>query len=70
MKQRTYKAAAKRIRVSKTKNKRKSKLVHVAAGRDHYNARETGNTTRGKRRNTNLSGSFRKSVKTMIPGIK
>ncbi len=70
MKQKTYKALAKRVRITKKGRRgKKAKIIHIAAGRDHFNARESGNTTRGKRRRTLLSKSFRKSVKTMIPNI-
>ncbi|MCX6780996.1 MAG: 50S ribosomal protein L35 [Candidatus Magasanikbacteria bacterium] len=40
----TRKSIAKRFRVTRNK-----KVVHRAAGQGHFNARESGNTTRGKR---------------------
>lgn len=61
MKPKTYKAAAKRLRITKNK-----KMVHVTAGQDHFNSRESGKVTRAKRRGSNLSESYRRSVKTMI----
>ncbi len=63
-KQKSYKAAAKRLRITK-----KKKVVHRTAGQDHFNAREGGNTTKGKRRHRVLSGSYRRSIKTMFPGV-
>ncbi|TAL19950.1 hypothetical protein EPN90_01945 [Patescibacteria group bacterium] len=69
MKQKTYQAAAKRLRVLKAKPGRKNRIVHRTAGQDHFNARESGKVTRGKRRARGLSSSYLKSVKTMLPGI-
>lgn len=57
----TYQAGAKRMRVTKNK-----KVVHRTAGQDHFNSRESGKVTKGKRRNRVLSGAFTRSVKTMF----
>lgn len=57
----TYQAGAKRMRVTKNK-----KVVHRTAGQDHFNSRESGKVTKGKRRNRVLSGSYTRSVKTMF----
>lgn len=70
MKPKTHKATAKRVKVVKGKKGAKSKLMHIAAGRDHFNAREPGSVTSGKRRDTHLSESYRKSVKVLMPGTK
>lgn len=70
MKQKTHKATAKRVKLVKGKKGAKTKLMHIAAGRDHFNSREPGKVTRGKRRATHLSESYRKSVKVLIPGVK
>lgn len=61
MKPKTYKAAAKRVRLTKNK-----KMVHKTAGQDHFNSRESGKVTRAKRRSGNLSEAYRRSVKTMF----
>lgn len=41
----TIKTITKRFRKTKS-----GKYLKIQAGRDHFNARESGNTTRGKRR--------------------
>lgn len=63
-KQKGYKAAAKRLRITKNK-----KVVHRTAGQDHFNSRESGKVTKAKRRHRVLSGSFRRSVKTMFTHV-
>jgi ribosomal protein L35 len=70
MKPKTHKATAKRLKLTKATKGRRMKIMHIAAGRDHFNAREPGSTTRGKRRATHLSESYRKSVKVLVPGVK
>lgn len=57
----TYQAGAKRMRITKNK-----KVVHRTAGQDHFNSRESGKVTKGKRRHRVLSGSYTRSVKTMF----
>ncbi|MEK7167083.1 MAG: 50S ribosomal protein L35 [Patescibacteria group bacterium] len=47
-------------RLSKTKT---GKILHRACGQDHFNAREKGKTTRGKRRDKTLSPAFRKALR-------
>jgi ribosomal protein L35 len=69
MKQRTHQATAKRLKVLKPRKGRKTRLVHITAGRDHFNARESGRTTRAKRRGRELSQSYHKSVRTLIPNV-
>lgn len=64
MQRKTYKAAAKRLRITK-----KKKIVHKAAGQDHFNSRESGKVTRNKRRNRTLSQSYMRSVKTMFTRV-
>ena len=70
MKQKTHQALAKRLKLTKSRRAKKHKMIHIACGRDHFNARESGNTTRAKRRGRILSGAFSKSVKVLIPGTK
>jgi ribosomal protein L35 len=58
----THKATAKRYIVTKNK-----KLKQRKAGQDHFNARESGNTARNKRRNINTDKSHKKIIKSLIP---
>lgn len=61
MKVKTHKAVAKRFKVTK-----KAKVLKRYPGQDHFNARDTGRSTRKKRRDTSLSDSFTKTVKKSI----
>lgn len=58
----THKATAKRIMVTKGKKLQKRK-----AGQDHFNARESGNTKRNKRRDISVSKSFERTMKSVMP---
>ena len=58
----THKATVKRL--TKTRNK---KIKITKGGQNHFNARESGNTTRGKRRNITAHESVRKVVRTLMP---
>lgn len=62
MKLKTSKAVAKRFRVTK-----RGKVVKRRAGQDHFNARESGNVTRAKRRPAQLSVSDQANVKRFMP---
>lgn len=62
MKAKTKKAFAKRIKVTKT-----GKMLIRQGGQDHFNSRESGKTTKKKRRDASLSESFRRSVKSLLP---
>ncbi|OGH61843.1 MAG: hypothetical protein A2848_00430 [Candidatus Magasanikbacteria bacterium RIFCSPHIGHO2_01_FULL_50_8] len=53
----TKKSVAKRFRVTRNK-----KVIHRAAGQDHFNARESGKTTRNKRTDKNLSITHAKLI--------
>jgi len=57
----THKATSKRFKLTKTE-----KLKQRKAGQDHYNARESGNTKRKKRRDIDSSKSFTKTIRTLI----
>lgn len=48
----THKGATKRFRKTGT-----GKVMHRKTGQDHFNARESGKTTKGKRRDVSLTGS-------------
>ncbi|MFH2062531.1 MAG: 50S ribosomal protein L35 [bacterium] len=56
----THKALSKRFNVTRT-----GKVLKRAAGQDHFNSREDGGTTRGKRRDRQLSGAFAGAVKKL-----
>jgi len=57
----THKATVKRFKVTGTK-----KLTRRKAGQDHYNARESGNTKRKKRRDIDGDKTIEKTIKQLI----
>ncbi|MBI5794576.1 50S ribosomal protein L35 [Candidatus Uhrbacteria bacterium] len=61
-KQKTHKALASRIKITKT-----GKVLKRYAGQDHFNSRDTGKISRKKRRDTTLSGAHRRAIKDLIP---
>ena len=58
----THKATAKRFTITKTK-----KIKRRKAGQGHFNARESGTTTRRKRRDISADKSHIKTIKRLIP---
>ncbi len=60
-KMKTKKMIAKRFRVTRT-----GKVIHRAAGQDHFNGRESGNTTRKKRTDKSLAGTHTKLIVNSI----
>jgi len=59
----TRKSISKRIRVTRHK-----KIMKRKCGQDHFNARESGNTTRNKRRNMILPKTkAHKNIQLEIP---
>ena len=62
MKLKTNKSIAKRFRVTKT-----GKLLKRREGQDHFNARNTGNQTRRKRRDGKVSEVHRKVLQIALP---
>lgn len=58
----THKATAKRFRVTKT-----GKIIKKRAGQDHFNSRESGNTTRNKRRLIRLAKADHVTVRQNLP---
>lgn len=58
----THKALSKRIKLTRT-----GKMIKRKAGQDHFNSRESGNTTRNKRTDVKMTSSVRKAVKSMLP---
>ena len=57
----THKATAKSYKVTKT-----GKVMHRKAGQDHFNARESGNITRKKRRDVAAHKSGVKTIRQLI----
>ncbi len=58
----THQATAKRFKKTGS-----NKLTQRKQGQDHFNARETGNTTRSKRKDLSVNKCFVKTVKTLTP---
>jgi ribosomal protein L35 len=65
MKLKTHKATAKKVKVTKSKKKKKYMTRH--AGHDHFNARETGKVGRRKRRDKAVSKVDRKNISRLLP---
>jgi hypothetical protein len=42
-------------------------LMHRASGQDHFNSREKGETTMGKRRDSGLHKTHKKNVTQLVP---
>ncbi len=61
----THKGAAKRLRKTKS-----GKLMHRASGQDHFNSRDRGVTTMGKRRDHELHPATVAAVKKLLPYSK
>ncbi len=57
----THNAISKRFKVTK-----KGKILKRATGQDHFNARETGGTTRGKRRDVTQHPAYAKTIKKLV----
>jgi ribosomal protein L35 len=70
MKQRSHQGTLKRVKIRGGKKGKRNTMLHIAAGRGHFNAREPGKVTAGKRRHARLSESYRKSVKVLLPGTR
>lgn len=59
----TRKSISKRFKITKT-----GKVVKKHAGQDHFNARESGNITRHKRRQTKLAeNKAEATIKRQLP---
>ena len=56
-----HKTISKRVKVTKT-----GKIMKRKAGQDHFNSRESGNTTRNKRRDISVSTSYDRNIKQLI----
>ena len=58
----THKATVKRFKRTAT-----NKLTQRKAGQDHFNARETGNTTRQKRLDVSTHKTLTRTIKALTP---
>jgi large subunit ribosomal protein L35 len=58
----THKATVKRFKITGT-----GKVLKRKAGQDHFNARESGNTTRSKRVDIKADIKFVKTIKQLTP---
>jgi ribosomal protein L35 len=58
----THQATAKRFLITGRK-----KFMKRAAGQDHFNARDRGVTTMGKRRDIQVAKSDRPSIQKLVP---
>ncbi|MFA6160551.1 MAG: 50S ribosomal protein L35 [Patescibacteria group bacterium] len=58
----THKAVAKRVRVTKT-----GKVMKRHGGQDHFNARDSGNATRKKRRDQSVAKQYERNIKNLLP---
>ena len=65
MKLKTKKTVAKRIKITK-----KGKVIARKAGQDHFNARESGNVTRRKRKDNLVSSGYQKMARRQIGNLK
>ncbi|MBP6942511.1 MAG: 50S ribosomal protein L35 [Candidatus Buchananbacteria bacterium] len=62
-KMKTRKSMAKRFRVTKSK-----KVIKRTPGQGHFNARETGNTKRNKRRDSEMGNKAdRATIRRFVP---
>lgn len=62
MKMKTVKSLSKRFKITK-----KGKILIRKGGQDHFNARESGNVTREKRRDITFSKTHARNVKRLLP---
>jgi large subunit ribosomal protein L35 len=58
----TYKALAKRVKITAS-----GKIIKRKAGQDHFNSRESGNTTRLKRTDMQVAKTLQKTIRTLLP---
>ena len=61
-KMKTHKATSKRFIITRTK-----KVKQRKAGQDHFNARESGNVGRNKRRDIDVTTTLQKTIKKLMP---
>lgn len=53
---------AKRVKITPS-----GKIMKRKAGQDHFNSRESGNTTRNKRTDLKVTGTLRKAIRSLMP---
>ena len=58
----THQGISKRVKITKT-----GKVIKIKAGQNHFNARESGNITRQKRRDVTLGKQHAKNIKSLLP---
>ena len=58
----THKATAKRFKIT-----RNDKIIKRKAGQDHFNTRESGNTTRNKRRDIGIADTEYNVIRQLTP---
>lgn len=63
----THKATAKRFQVKRSKRTKKITILKRAAGQDHFNARESGNTGRNKRRDVTMTRTVQNTLMRAMP---
>jgi ribosomal protein L35 len=61
MKIKTKRAVAKRFKVTKT-----GKVIARTTGQDHFNSTDTGNQTRAKRNDKEITNKTKKSIKRQL----
>jgi len=62
MKQKTHKALAKRVKITKTK-----KVLKRTSGQDHFNSTDSSKVTRNKRRDSELSKAHKRAIQDLLP---
>ncbi|MBU1164927.1 hypothetical protein KKA15_05205 [Patescibacteria group bacterium] len=63
----THKTTSKKIKLTNPRNKDNEKLLILHGGQNHFNARESGKTTRHKRRKKSVPKSIQKTIKKLLP---
>ena len=58
----THKATAKRFKITKN-----NKILKRKNGQDHFNSRESGATTRSKRRDIGMAATEHRIIKRLMP---
>jgi len=58
----TKKAVSKRFKITKNK-----KVMKRTCGQDHFNARESGNVGRNKKKDGQIAKSDQKNIRSFIP---
>lgn len=58
----TRKSVSKRFKITKNK-----KVIKRTGGQDHFNARESGNTKRNKRRDWQIAKADQKNIRRFVP---